>query len=166
MKINRSNNNTPIESVEVNTQDQAEQPRPTTPGIASSRDSFETAPQKDNGLFSNVNRGSLIGSVVVGAIDHSLNTKGNNLENYDFPGSSSQMKTNNANDEALEGAEKQRELLEKQKEEITPEQPITAVVAAAVQIVGNLISNGLEDQAAAKEKEPSASDEPVRRDDD
>ena len=166
MKINRSNNSIPIESVEVNAQDQAELPRPTTKGIATSRDTFETAPQKENSLFGNVFGGPLISPVKVGTIEHSLNSKGNSPETYNYPGESSQMKTTNANDEAKEAAEKQRELLEKQKEEITSPQPITAAVAAGVLIVRNLISERLEDQAAAKEKKPSASDEPVRRDDD
>ena len=139
MKINRSNNNTPIESAEVNKQNQAEHRRRTT-GIASNRDAFETAAQKDNGLFSNVFGGPLTSSVTVGSIDHSLNTKGNSPETYNFPGSSAQMKTTSANDEAREVADKQRELLEKQKKETTTTQePITAALPAVITILSNIL---------------------------
>lgn len=120
MKINRSNN-TPIDSVKVDTPNQTEQLHPTKTGIASYRDSFEVAQQKGNSLFGNAIGGPIIGTMIGEAIGDAANDKDAGKEAI---GSGSPFKekiSKSADDAAMEIADKQREVLDKEKKERTSE---------------------------------------------
>lgn len=80
-------------------------------GISEIRDSFEAAPEgsplsENLGMIS----GPLIGTMIGNAIGDSANHSDENAATEGTPQSRS------ANDEALEGAEKQKELISKEKE--------------------------------------------------